>query len=43
MLCSKVKLLLGGDSSQQSLLDFIEESMKTPAYKAYIEVLMADL
>ncbi|XP_052262779.1 DNA-dependent protein kinase catalytic subunit-like isoform X1 [Dreissena polymorpha] len=37
LLKSKVKLLLNGDENQQSLLDFVDTSMKTPDYKLALE------
>ncbi|ELU11183.1 hypothetical protein CAPTEDRAFT_224273 [Capitella teleta] len=37
MLRSKIKLILNGDTSQDNLLSFIEESLKTPVHKAFIE------
>ena len=35
---SKVKLMLQGDEDQQPLLKFIDNSMKTPEPKAFLEV-----
>ncbi|KAK7506702.1 hypothetical protein BaRGS_00002177 [Batillaria attramentaria] len=37
LLRSKVKLLLRGDETQQSLLTFIDESMKIPEQKLHLE------
>ena len=38
ILTSKVKLMLQGDENQQSLLDFIDTSMKIPEQKLVLEV-----
>ena len=38
LLRSKVKLMLQGDDSQQSLLTFIDSSLKVPERKLHLEV-----